>query len=166
MLLAIVLVLVGLAFVVAEVFFVSFGLMSLIAGGLILFGDVLAFQVGHTFGWILVVLEVILVPVLVRGAFVVLPRLPFGRRMVLGKPSPVLRSGRTDLSALVGERGRALSDLRPAGTVEIGGQRMSVIANGPFIPREAEIEVVAVEGSEVRVRLVHPLPEESETPLL
>lgn len=151
-LLPIVLMLAGLAFVIAEVFFVSFGLLSLIALVLILGADALAFQHSTTYGWTLVVLQVILVPVLIRLAFFVLPRLPFGRRMLLTAPVTKPGAGLPDLETLVGRRGRALSDLRPSGTAQLDDVRVSVVATGGLIPRDAPIVVVEVEGSEVRVR--------------
>jgi len=55
---------------------------------------------------------------------------------------------------LVGKRGKALSLLRPSGTVEIDGRRVSVITAGAFIPAGASVEVVSVEGSRVVVKAV------------
>jgi len=164
MLLAIVLVLAGLAFVVAEVFFVSMGLLSLVAGALILTGDYLAFQQGLTAGWIMVILQIVLIPLLIRGSFKVLPRLPFGRRMLLAAPASK-RAAPPPYADLVGREGRSLSDLRPGGTALLGDQRLSVVALGRFLPRGTEIRVVEVEGSEIRVRPVHPLPDPDEQPL-
>lgn len=166
MLLPILLVLVGMVFVVAEVFFVSLGLLSVIAGAFILTGDYLAFQYSQTFGWVMVALQLVLIPLLIRGAFLVLPKLPFGRRMLLEAPETPRGHGSPDHDALVGRQGKSLSDLRPSGVALVGEQRMSVVAVGPFIPEDTEIQVVGVEGSEVRVRPVHPLPDESEQPLL
>jgi len=150
-LLPVVLVLLGLAFVVAEVFFVSFGLLSLVAGGLILVADILAFRDSEVYGWSLVAAEVVLVPVLVKGAFHVLPRLPFGRRMLLGAPRSRPEPGVPALGHLQGRRGRASSDLRPAGTAIFGEERVSVVSVAGLVPLGTEVLVVAVEGTEVRV---------------
>lgn len=166
MILPIVLVLAGLTFVIAEVFFVSMGLLSVIAGTLILAGDYLAFQHSQAFGWTLVILQILLIPILIRGAFKVLPRLPFGRRMLLQAPAEKPRAGTPAYARLVGEEGRTLSDLRPGGTATIGDQRLSVVAQGRFIPRDTEIRVVSVDGSEIRVRPVQPLPDTPDDPLL
>ncbi len=152
MLVPIVLLLIGLALVVAEVFFVSMGLLSLMAGTCILAADVLAFQQGQTEGWTLVALQIVLVPLLVWGAFRLLPRLPFGRRMLLGGPVTEPGGGFASLDHLEGREGRALTDLRPAGTALLGDERVSVVAIGGFIPRDSDVVVSAVEGPEVRVR--------------
>jgi membrane-bound serine protease (ClpP class) len=60
-------------------------------------------------------------------------------------------------AALLGQTGRALSPLRPAGTAEIGGRRVDVIATGAFVPPGAPVEVVSVRGSRVEVRAVSSL---------
>jgi len=155
MLAPIILLLIGLALVVAEVFFVSMGLLSLMAGVCILAADLLAFQQGQAEGWTLVVLEIVLVPLLVWGAFRILPRLSFGRRMLLGGPVTEPGGGFDSLEHLVGREGRALTDLRPAGTALIGDERVTVVAVGGLIPKDSDVVVSAVVGPEVRVRALH-----------
>jgi len=56
---------------------------------------------------------------------------------------------RTDL---LGKRGRALTPLRPSGTALIGEQRVDVVSEGEFIPKDADIVVVLVDGGRVVVR--------------
>jgi membrane-bound serine protease (ClpP class) len=53
---------------------------------------------------------------------------------------------------LLGKTGRALTTLRPAGTVEIDGKRIDVITEGGYIAQDAGIIVARVEGSKVVVR--------------
>jgi membrane-bound serine protease (ClpP class) len=85
----------------------------------------------------------------------VLPRLPFGRRLVLdaemgaeqGYTSPP-ESDRLQL----GRTGTALSPLRPAGVADINGARVDVVSDGGFIEAGAAIEVTRVEGNRVVVR--------------
>jgi len=84
-----------------------------------------------------------------------LPRLPFGRRLVLdaqmgaeqGYTSPP-ESDRLQL----GRTGTALSPLRPAGVAEIEGSRVDVVSDGGFIEAGAAIEVTRVDGNRVVVR--------------
>jgi membrane-bound serine protease (ClpP class) len=152
MILAVVLLLLGFGFIIAEVFFVSFGALSLVAGTLIIAADVLAFQEGQVVGWAFVVAQVILIPVLVRLAFKVLPSLPFGREMMLTGPATDPQTGVLDLSHLVGHQGTALTDLNPSGTAAIDGDRLSVVAVGGAIPRDTTVVVLEVEGTEIKVR--------------
>ncbi|HYE96986.1 MAG TPA: NfeD family protein [Rubricoccaceae bacterium] len=55
-------------------------------------------------------------------------------------------------AALVGVRGTAVTPLRPAGTADLAGRRVDVVAQGTFVPAGTAIEVVSVRGSRVEVR--------------
>ena len=87
-----------------------------------------------------------------------LPRLPFGRRLVLSEGLPAAEgyasAPETDLRWL-GKSGRATSPLRPAGIAEIEGQRVDVVSEGELIEAGQAIQVIRVDGNRV---VVHPLP--------
>lgn len=53
---------------------------------------------------------------------------------------------------LLGQTGTALTDLRPAGTVQFGQLRVDVVTEGGYIARSSSVEVVRVEGNRVTVR--------------
>jgi membrane-bound serine protease (ClpP class) len=53
---------------------------------------------------------------------------------------------------LVGKQGRALTPLRPAGTVLIDGARVDAVTEGEFIGKDATVVVGKVEGVRVVVR--------------
>ena len=55
---------------------------------------------------------------------------------------------------MLGQRGIALSDLRPAGVAEINNERKDVVTEGDFIANGSEIEVILVEGSRIVVKAV------------
>ncbi|MDZ4257598.1 MAG: NfeD family protein [Gemmatimonadales bacterium] len=57
---------------------------------------------------------------------------------------------------LIGVTGIAMTDLRPAGTAEINGERMDVVTEGDFVKAGATITVVRSEGFRHVVRLAHP----------
>ena len=59
----------------------------------------------------------------------------------------------------VGRRGIALSPLRPSGTAEIDGRRISVVAEGEFIPAKSPIFVRTVDGPRIVVRKAEPSEE-------
>jgi len=152
--LAILLLLVGLAFIVAEVFFPSMGLLGLAAGAAILFGLVVGFEEGgQVVGWVLIVGVAVAVPFTLRTAFRVLPHLGFGRRMILAGPTTTPEPGLPDHRLLVGAKGVAESDLRPSGMARFGDARLSVVAVTGFLPRRSELVVLAVDGPEIRVDL-------------
>lgn len=53
---------------------------------------------------------------------------------------------------VVGAVGRALTPLRPAGTIEIGGRRVDAMSEGEFIPAGSMTQIVRVFGTRVTVR--------------
>ncbi|MGI6566271.1 MAG: nodulation protein NfeD [Firmicutes bacterium] len=57
---------------------------------------------------------------------------------------------------LVGKVGQAQTPLRPAGIVEIAGQRIDVVTEGGFVAKGTAVEVITVQGNRVVVRPVKP----------
>lgn len=57
----------------------------------------------------------------------------------------------TEHDDLLGLQGKALSSLRPAGTVLIDGKRYDVVSDGDFIDKGQEVKVVEVVGGKVIV---------------
>lgn len=53
---------------------------------------------------------------------------------------------------VVGAIGRAVTPLRPAGTIEVEGRRVDAVSDGAFIPSGAMTEIVRVFGTRVTVR--------------
>jgi membrane-bound serine protease (ClpP class) len=45
----------------------------------------------------------------------------------------------------------ALTDLRPAGTAQVDGERFDVVSEGGFVPRGAPVRVIRSEGYRVVV---------------
>lgn len=53
---------------------------------------------------------------------------------------------------MVSKTGKALTDLRPAGTAEIDGKRVDVVTDSEYIEKGSNIEVIEVEGIRVVVK--------------
>ena len=85
----------------------------------------------------------------------VLPRLPFGRRLVLETELTAnegfASAPETD-RAWLGKRGTAASMLRPAGIADIEGERVDVVSEGEFIDAGERLAVVRVDGNRIVVR--------------
>jgi membrane-bound serine protease (ClpP class) len=85
----------------------------------------------------------------------VLPRLPFGRRLVLATDMQAdlgyVSAPESDRHWL-GRTGTALSPLRPSGIAEIDGTRVDVVSDGGFIEAGAAIEVARVDGNRIVVQ--------------
>jgi membrane-bound serine protease (ClpP class) len=163
---------IGLVLLALEVFVIpgfgivgALGLMALLGGlGLSLVG------VGATWEVILVaagraVLSLLLAIAAALAMLRVLPRLPFGRRLVLetemaadaGYASAPERDRRW-----LGQRGTAASPLRPAGLAHLAGERVDVVSDGEFIDAGAPLEVIRVDGNRIVVRRPREPTERSE----
>jgi membrane-bound serine protease (ClpP class) len=84
-----------------------------------------------------------------------LPRLPFGRRLILETGLPAGQGYASAPEAdrnWLGKSGTALSPLRPAGIARIENQRVDVVSDGEFIDSGAPIVVTRVDGNRIVVR--------------
>lgn len=154
------LVSVGLILIALEVFVVPgfgatgiAGIAALLAGlTMSLFGSGVSVQ-GVVHALTRVMLSLVFAVVAGLLLMRLLPKLPFGRRLVLANE---LRSvedvGAHVRDSLVGMSGTAVSPLRPAGIAEIDGARVDVVSEGSFIDAGAPLRVVHVEGNRVVVR--------------
>jgi len=144
-----------LVFAVAEVFFVSFGVLFIMSG-LSLFGAVfLAFQEGNAFGISVLVGASIGGPAAIWAAFKLMPKTPMGRALLLQAPDAATVSGKAvdpDIAGLLDQCGEALSMLRPAGFARIAGRKVDVVTRGEMIEEGREVRVVEVMGNRVVVK--------------
>ncbi|MDP2640793.1 MAG: NfeD family protein, partial [Betaproteobacteria bacterium] len=94
-----------------------------------------------------------------------LPRLPFGRRLVLeaglGAGHAYGSAPDSDLRWL-GKKGQASSPLRPAGIAEIEGERVDVVSDGELIDAGQRVEVTRVDGNRIVVRRVPHITTEGD----
>jgi len=153
----------SLAFFILEVFIVSFGALTVLAVALGATGAILAFQHSAVYGWSIIGTLTVGIPVALKVAFTVLPKLPFGRNFYLTPPSLTdqqRRAAAPALSELVGSIGTARSMRRPAGQAWFGDRPVDVVTRGTMIPRGARVRVVDVTGNRVVVERV----EDAESP--
>ena len=77
-------------------------------------------------------------------------------------PAQVGGAGATGLASLAGKRGVAVTDLRPAGKVEIDGAPVDAVTQAEFIGKGLPVEVMEVDGFRVVVRRCVDQPPRSE----
>ena len=53
---------------------------------------------------------------------------------------------------MLDKEGFTLSELRPSGFIDIGGDKLDALSEGEFIPKNTQIRIVRVEGSKIFVR--------------
>jgi membrane-bound serine protease (ClpP class) len=156
----------GLAFLALELFVIPgfgvtgiIGIVAILAGlGMTMVGG------GATWNAILVALGRVAFSLLAALALSLvalrfLPRLPWGRRLVLADELPV-GGGFTpvteDPRRWLGKHGTTLSPLRPAGIADIHGERIDVVSTGAKEDAGEPVEVIRVEGPRIVVRVRTP----------
>jgi membrane-bound serine protease (ClpP class) len=153
---------VGLILLALEVFVTpGFGLTGVL-GLAALIGGLGLSLVGAGATWVVVVTAVGRVAASLLLALAVslavlrfLPRLPFGRRLILETELTAhegfASAPETD-RAWLGKRGTAATPLRPAGIADIEGERVDVVSDGEFIDAGERLTVVRVDGNRIVVR--------------
>lgn len=154
--LLVLLMVVGLALVVAEVFFVSFGVLSVLAAISMVSAIFLAFtQHGQAAGITLLLVAAVGVPAAIAFALKALPRTWLGKRLILAGPDhdPAKAGQEPGLERFLHKRGVTISPLRPAGFARIEGERVDVITRGEMLDKGVPVRVVEVEANRVVVAL-------------
>jgi membrane-bound ClpP family serine protease len=157
---AIILVAVGLAVIVIELFVPSAGLLGIVAAVLLISGIVSAFFHSIEAGAALLLLLVLLLPVLFVALIKVWPSTPIGRRILLGRmreEEVVLKGEHYDgLKQLIGETGTAKTKMLPSGIVSIQGKTYDAVSDGFAIDPGQPIKVTAVRTNRIFVQPYDP----------
>jgi membrane-bound ClpP family serine protease len=142
----------GLALVVAEVLFPSFGVLSILATLAIVGAVVMAFRESSATGFNFLLATIVLLPAAIFLGLKVFPKSPIGRRMVAQglsfESQPATDSRDRDLKGAVGD---VDADCRPTGVARIEGRRVDVVTRGEWIEAGERIKVVEVSGNRVVV---------------
>lgn len=152
----IVLVVIGMILIVIEMLVPGFGAAGISGGialiaGLIIGSNTLPAAMFSLL--IIVVLLAVMAAIIFRSALKgKLSRSPVVLNTAIDADSTA-RTG-DETKKLIGMRGRALTSLRPAGIAIVDGRRMDVSSEAEFIDKDAEIEVVSVDGMKVLVKRV------------
>ena len=161
------LLLVGLAVMVLEVFVPSGGVLGFISVVAIVAAVVTAFvEQGPAVGLAALALTSVAVPAVLAAAFRWFPDTPLGRRVLPPPPSAddVVPGAerRTRLRRLVGRTGRAMTEMLPWGGVEVDGLACEALAEGGPIAPGTSVQVVGVQGAALVVRVAaDPAAEEA-----
>lgn len=167
---AILLLLLSLALLTAEVFVPSGGFISVLML-LALAGSVFcAFRAwwgtSPTLWWSYVASVLVLLPAVLIAAFTIFPRTAYGRRILLDAPAPEEVVGysreQAELQQLIGRRGKTVTLHNPGGIVTVDGRRYHSETRGMMLDPGEEVEVVAVKGNRVVIRLADAPPPPSD----
>jgi membrane-bound serine protease (ClpP class) len=137
--------LIGLALVlfILELVTPTHGILGIGAAVALLLGSMMLIKPGAEFDWARISLGTI-IPAVLGSALLTMLIAGMGLR---AQSKKVL----TGAEGLVGDTGKALTDLSPAGTVFIQGERWQADSETGFVSKGSPVRVVAVEGLRLRV---------------
>ncbi|MCA9232171.1 MAG: hypothetical protein KDA57_16100 [Planctomycetales bacterium] len=150
---AVILLLVGCALVVLEVFIPSGGILSFLAVAAFVASLAMAFRRDTTTGLSFLVLTVIAVPLVVALAFKYWPHTPMGKAFLGEVPTEADLRSDDPRRDLVGRVGVAKSKMLPSGAVQIDDQLVDAVSQGAAIDVGSAVVVVEVRANRVVVRL-------------
>lgn len=158
----ILLIVLGLALLMTEVFVPSGGLILILALAALFTGVVLIFYTpesdggGTRAGLITLIILVVLSPVLAGIALYFWPHTPMAKLLRLKAPEAEAAAGLAavapDLERYRGQIGRTLTPHQPSGQIEIAGHRLESLSEAGFIEAGALVKVVAVQNRLLHVR--------------
>lgn len=145
----------GVLALMLEIFVIpGFGAAGIIGIGMIVWSIFLA-SVSYTQAIISVTVALVGSIILLSLALKYLGKRGIWNRLVLGVKQDKetgYNAPPQDLNQFLGQVGRTLTPLRPAGAAEIGERRVDVVTEGDFISAGTPVQVVLVEGTRVVVR--------------
>lgn len=148
--------LIGTAILVAEIFIPSHGVLSLVAFTMLGFAVYETFQISGLWGLVSLSTLVVLIPASVVMVVRTWHRTPIGRRIC--PPNPQLREEDRmplePLRAVIGQRGRTVTLLRPVGTCDFQGRRYECKAEQGVIQKDVEVEAIGLVDRTLVVRPV------------
>jgi membrane-bound serine protease (ClpP class) len=153
---AIILMLIGCALVVLEVFIPSGGILGMLSGFAILGSIIFAFRRDPTAGMVFVLISLVAVPTLLALAFRVWPHTPMGKAFLGELPSEDELKPIDVRRELVGRAGVAKTMMLPSGSVLVDGHWLDAISQGDAIEPGEPIVVVEVRANRVVVRRAEP----------
>ena len=140
----------GVALLLAEVFLP--GMIAGVLGVVCLLGAaVVGFaEFGPKVGSLILMAELLAGTVLTILWMRYFPKTPLGRKYILD-PSTAAHAP-TEPEKWLGHEGVALTDLRPAGSARLDGEKVDVITNGEHLESGTRVKVVRVDGPSIFVR--------------
>lgn len=143
---------IGLLLIFLEIFFIPGTTVFGIAGGVIVvlgIGMMYAYY-GKQYGNItLMVSAVAVVAAIVAGFKVIDSNTLAMKGEINSKVNQLETKG-----AVVGDKGIAVTDLRPNGKAVFNDRKVDVYSNGDFIPRDASLEIIKITNEKIFVTLL------------
>ncbi|HEX2958586.1 MAG TPA: NfeD family protein [Chitinispirillaceae bacterium] len=144
--------LIGILVIIAEFILPSFGVLTITSLAIFGYSLYLVFTgVSVSAGYMFVVFDLLLIPVLVIVEIKLLAFLPVTLRKTLSSKEGA-NAQPQELTSLIGISGSAITDLRPSGAASLNGQRYDVVSTGEYIEKGSCIIVTIVDGNRIVVK--------------
>ena len=159
----IVLISLGIAMFMVEILVPSGGIIGLAAAAAVVVGVIFLFRVDTGLGLIGAIVAIAALPFVIGAAIKIWPDTPIARLLILKTPPRGAKksgaegaaSAGSDTPAIkLGDTGRAITPLRPVGTVIFSGKREECLAVGGVIEKDAAVRVVNIDGRHIKVKVV------------
>jgi membrane-bound serine protease (ClpP class) len=145
------LALLGILLLIIEAFIPGFGVFGV--GGILSMGAAIFFAVpSHELAWQYLMWTALSFLVALAGIIRAIGKRGLGKALTLHDSARGWTAPRTEHNALVGQVGRSLTVLRPAGTAEFGEKKLDVVSESEFIPAGTVVKIIRVDGTRVVVR--------------
>lgn len=150
----------GMIFGALELFIPSMGMLSVLAALCTLGSIAVAFRIGPGTGASVLALVLVSAPLLAWAALKVFPSTPIGRHIILNegtteedfqRRSSERAAEAEAITLLIGARGKALTDLRPGGTVRIEGEDVEAFAEAGMIRAGTDVQISTISGRQIKV---------------
>ncbi len=138
-----------------EIITPSFGLIAAFGIAALIGSIWFAFELSAILGIAILVVYVFLIPAYIVFLVKLLPKTPLGKILFLKKAAKATGDAipeTTRNKEILGAEGIAETTLRPAGSVRIDGQRISVQAEYGMIEAGTAVTVVKIDGASIFVR--------------
>ncbi len=168
----ILLLILGIFFLVLELFIPSTGMLSVLALISFVAAIWLAFASSTAYGAIILLSAMVVIPLFIVLAINVWPHTPIGRRILLRPTSQEDATTWADeeqqrrRNQLLGKIGVAKSKMLPSGVIAIDGTLYDAVSRGGAIEPGQAVRVVSVSANRIVVAPVPVTPEKTDTPRL
>lgn len=151
----VIILLVGLIFLIIEMFTPGFGVFGGLGLVLLVVGIILTASTPFE-ALVMVVILLVILGVALSAVLHSAAKGKLSKTLILkdslNKESGYI--GTEDLEYFVGKEGIALTVLRPAGTAEFDGIRLDVVSEGEYIPKNSRVKIVQATGRRIVVKKI------------
>lgn len=151
--LAVFLLVLGLAFLIIELFIPGFGVFGILG----IISTAISFfltAVYVPFGLLIIAVELVSIIFLLWLIYKILARRQNTDGLILFNTSAPTHSKAVDFSNLVGKTAMTVSSLRPRGQIELNNQIFEVVAQGDYIPPKTKVRISKLENQTLYVEKV------------